>query len=141
MTLANKIEGAERFGALANREQEPTMKRFSGLAFLLCLAAIASAFPHSAFAAKPDEQISARLDALERKMQRYARASTISKRLKQHGCNTVRCPPKHDYKMQKHWPPSRIQYLRETPAKPSTSEPRTRRTTSRSADRYCRVRA
>lgn len=42
------------------------MKIFTGLASLLCLAVIASAIPRAAFAATPDEQISARLDALEK---------------------------------------------------------------------------
>ena len=57
-------DSAARFGVLANREQEPIMKRFTGLAFLLCLAVIAA--PHAACAATLDEQISARLDALEK---------------------------------------------------------------------------
>jgi hypothetical protein len=42
------------------------MKRFVKLVFLLCLALIASMVPHSTFAATLDEQISARLDALEK---------------------------------------------------------------------------
>jgi Legionella pneumophila major outer membrane protein precursor len=42
------------------------MKMFMRLAVLLCLASIASVFPHWAIAATLDEQISARLDALEK---------------------------------------------------------------------------
>jgi hypothetical protein len=42
------------------------MNGFTKLAFLLCLALTASAVSHPAFAATPDEQISARLDALEK---------------------------------------------------------------------------
>ena len=42
------------------------MKMFMRLAVLLCLALIASVFPRWAIAATPDEQISARLDALEK---------------------------------------------------------------------------
>jgi hypothetical protein len=42
------------------------MKRFSKLAFMVCLTLIAAAVSHSAIAATPEEQISARLDALEK---------------------------------------------------------------------------
>ncbi len=42
------------------------MNRFAKLAFLLCLALMTSAVSRLAFAATPDEQISARLDALEK---------------------------------------------------------------------------
>jgi hypothetical protein len=42
------------------------MKRITRLAFLLCLALMASVISHSALAATLDEQISARLDALEK---------------------------------------------------------------------------
>jgi Legionella pneumophila major outer membrane protein precursor len=42
------------------------MNRFTRIAFLLCLSLTASAVSHSAFAATVEEQISARLDALEK---------------------------------------------------------------------------
>jgi hypothetical protein len=66
MTLLRKIEGAEQFEALTNRDKEPTMNGFTKLAFLLCLPLTASAVSHSAFAATIEEQISARLDVLEK---------------------------------------------------------------------------
>src|ERR1700730_16588775 len=66
MTLLRKIEGAGQFEARNNREKEPTMTRFTKLAFLLCLPWAASAVSHSAFAATIEENISARLDALEK---------------------------------------------------------------------------
>jgi hypothetical protein len=67
-TLLNKIEAAEQFEALTNREKERTMNRFTRIAFLLCLSLTltASAVSHAAFAATVEEQISARLDALEK---------------------------------------------------------------------------
>ena len=42
------------------------MKRFGKLAFMVCLTLIAAAVSHSAIAATLEEQISARLDALEK---------------------------------------------------------------------------
>jgi len=52
--------------APATRDKEQTMNRFAKLAFLLCLPPMASAVSPPAFADTIEQQISARLDALEK---------------------------------------------------------------------------
>jgi Legionella pneumophila major outer membrane protein precursor len=61
-----QVEGAEKFGAPANREREGTMKRLAKLTCVLSLSLAAIAGSCAAHAATLDEQIAARFNALEK---------------------------------------------------------------------------
>jgi hypothetical protein len=71
ISLPENIEAAfakigRRKISRARRDQETTMKTLARLAFLLCIGLLATPVPHASFAATLDQQISARLDALEK---------------------------------------------------------------------------